>query len=190
MEYIAVYGASSPDIPAEFIAAGRETGRLIARGGFGLICGGGRTGLMAAAIEGCKEAGGKATGVLPRFMVDRGWNHRDLDEMIIAETMHERKRHMLEHARAVIALPGGIGTLEELLEAMTWRQLNLWRGRVAVLNTNGYYEPLAGLLNQSIRLGFMHPDHARLWALASTPAEAVAAATAAPDPTDFSQKIH
>lgn len=186
---IAVYGASSADIDPRFVDAGRETGRLIAKSGRTLICGGGRTGLMAAAIDGAHDAGGHAVGVLPAFMIENGWNHQALDSMIETDGMHTRKRTMLERSDAIIALPGGTGTLEELLEAITWRQLNLWHGQIVILNTLGYYNPLIAQLNNSIDSRFMRPDHRRLWTVADTPSEAIAAAITEIDNSPFSQKI-
>lgn len=187
---ITIYGASSADIDPRFAEDAREVGTLIARNGMGLICGGGRQGLMAAAIDGCVAGGGRATGVLPRFMVARNWQHPGLTEMIATDGMHPRKEWMLTHCRAVIALAGGIGTLEELLEAITWRQLNLWRGQIVILNTLGYYDPLIAMLQRSIDMRFMRGDHKALWRVAATPAEAVTMALEPIDDTDFSQKIH
>lgn len=170
MKNIVVYGASSARIDPEFIEAGVETGRSIARAGFGLVCGGGKFGMMGAAIDGCIEAGGRAIGVLPEFMDSRGWAHPALTEKIVTPDMHSRKARMLGLASGVIALAGGIGTFEELLEALTWRKLGLWQGEIVILNTRGYYNPLDAQLREAEDLLFGHADYS----LTTVPAEAVA----------------
>ena len=110
--------------------------------------------------------------------------------MIATASMHERKHTMAMMAVAAIACPGGCGTFEELLEIITWRQLNLYRGQVVILNTDGYYDPMLQMFDRAIEQGFMHADHKRLFTVATTAAEAVAAALQPVDPRTFSQKIH
>ena len=187
---IVVYGASSEDIKQEYKDAARETGKLIAEAGCALVCGGGRQVLMKAAIDGALVAGGEAIGVLPQFMIDNNWQHPGLTRMIATASMHERKHTMAMMAVAAIACPGGCGTFEELLEIITWRQLNLYRGQVVILNTDGYYDPMLQMFDRAIEQGFMHADHKRLFTVATTAAEAVAAALQPVDPRTFSQKIH
>ena len=187
---IVVYGASSEDIKQEYKDAARETGKLIAEAGCALVCGGGRQGLMKAAIDGALDAGGEAIGVLPQFMIDNNWQHPGLTRMIATASMHERKHSMAMMAVAAIACPGGCGTFEELLEIITWRQLNLYRGQVVILNTDGYYDPMLQMFDRAIEQGFMHADHKRLFTVATTAAEAVTAALQPVDPRTFSQKIH
>ena len=187
---IVVYGASSEDIKQEYKDAARETGKLIAEAGCALVCGGGRQGLMKAAIDGALDAGGEAIGVLPQFMIANNWQHPGLTRMIATASMHERKHTMAMMAVAAIACPGGCGTFEELLEIITWRQLNLYRGQVVILNTDGYYDPMLQMFDRAIEQGFMHADHKRLFTVATTAAEAVAAALQPVDPRTFSQKIH
>ena len=187
---VTIYGASSSDIEKCYKEAAFETGRLLANAGAAVACGGGRSGLMAAVIDGASEAGGHTIGILPEFMERRDWGHTGLSEKIITPDMHTRKERMLTMATGIIALPGGVGTLEELLEAITWRQLNLYHGHVVILNTAGYYDPLAAMLERSIEQHFMHPDHKELWHIAATPAEAVRIALSEDCHGDFSQKIH
>ena len=170
---VCVYGASSSRIDPQFKEAAYAVGSLIARAGRPLVCGGGRGGLMARAIDGALDAGGTAVGVLPRFMVEREWQHLGLTRMFVTDTMHERKAAMASMSSAAIALPGGIGTLEELMEIMTWRQLKLFHGPVVILNTGGYYEPLLQMLSAMTQQGFMRPGEHRLYEVASTPEEAV-----------------
>lgn len=186
---VTIYGASSPEIDKCYKEAAFETGRLLAEAGVAVACGGGRSGLMAAVIDGALDAGGHTIGVLPEFMEHRGWGHTGLSEKIITPDIHTRKKHMLTMASGVIALPGGVGTLEELLEAITWRQLNLYRGQVVILNTEGYYDPLAVMLERSVEQHFMHCDHREIWQIASTPAEAVRMVLSEDRHGDFSQKI-
>lgn len=187
---IVIYGASSENIKQIYKDAACQTGRLIARSGRELVCGGGKAGLMRAAIDGAIAEGGRTTGVLPEFMLANNWQHPGLSRMISTPTMHERKQTMASMAMAVIAFPGGCGTFEELLEIITWRQLNLFRGQVVILNTGGYYDPLIEMFDRAIAEGFMHGDHRRLYYVASTPEEAVSRALEPVDPATFSQKIH
>lgn len=187
---IVVYGASSEQIDPRYKEAATELGRLIAASGHALICGGGKAGLMKAAIDGATQAGGETIGVLPQFMVDNQWQHPSLTEMIATPDMHTRKQTMARMSIAAIACPGGCGTFEELLEIITWRQLNLYRGQVVILNTLGYYDPLLEMLNRGVKEGFMRPDHTRLWHVAATPREALQHALQPVDPALFTQKIH
>lgn len=187
---IVVYGASSEQIDPQFKLAARQLGRLIARSGHPLVCGGGKAGLMKAAIEGAAEEHGTTIGVLPQFMVDRQWQHPQLTHMISTPSMHDRKLTMARMSIAAIACPGGCGTLEELMEIITWRQLNLYRGQVILLNTLHYYDPLLVMLEKTVEYGFMHPDHRAIFRVANTPEEAIAMALEPVPDTDFSQKIH
>lgn len=170
---ICIYGASSSRINESYRSDAFRIGELIALSGYGLICGGGRAGLMAAAIEGANSQGGHTIGVLPEFMIEKSWEHRELSEIIITPDMHTRKRTMAEKSMAVIALPGGCGTMEELLEIITWRQLGLYNGNIVILNTDSYYEPLRLMLERSVERGFMHPDNQKLWSIADCPEKAV-----------------
>lgn len=152
---VAVYCASSSDIAPVYMDTARRMGALIASSGLTLVCGGGAGGMMAAAIEGAVDAGGKAVGVLPHFMIEKGWNHPRLTECIDTESMHVRKQTMASMSRAAVALPGGIGTLDELAEIMTWHQLGLFTGPVVIVNTGGYYDELLRLFESMKAKGFM-----------------------------------
>lgn len=169
---IAVYCASSSAVDTIYKELARETGRLIAQAGYTLVCGGGAAGLMAEAIEGAVDAGGEAIGVLPEFMLEKKWNHPRLTRMLPTPSMHVRKDTMARLSRAVIALPGGIGTLDELCEMMTWHQLGLFSGPVVILNYNGFYDPFVEMLRKMQALGFMREG--RIPAIiVSTPEEAM-----------------
>ena len=190
MSAITIYGASSPKIDQVYLDDARCVGRLIARSGMELVCGGGRTGIIAAAIDGSTSVGVVTVGVIPAFMVERAWQHPSLTRLEVTNDMHSRKELMAKLSSAVIAMPGGVGTLEELLEIITWRQLGLYQGNIVILNTNGYFDPLLEMLSRSIDLHFMNPDHSSLWMVALTPDEAVSLAINTPIvERQFTQKI-
>ena len=170
---VCVFCASSANIDKRYLDDARELGRLLAEGGWRCVNGGGAVGLMGAVTDGALDAGGEVTGVIPKFMVDNGWCYDRLEDVIITADMHQRKQMMSEMADAVIAMPGGVGTFEELLETLTWRQLGLVKVPVVILNTLGYYDALLAMLQHAINEGFMKDSHAALWQVAATPAEAI-----------------
>ena len=173
IQSVCVYSASSTKIADCYFRAARELGELLAHHGIRLVNGAGNLGLMRACADACLEAGGQVTGVIPRFMVEQGWQHPGLTELIETEDMHTRKQTMARLSDGVIALPGGYGTLEELLEIITWKQLGLYLNPIVILNTNGYYDPLLLMFEKAVEGRFMRPLHADLWAVAHTPDEAV-----------------
>lgn len=170
---VCVFCASSADIDRRYLEDARELGRLLAQGGWRCVNGGGAVGLMGAVTDGTLDADGEVTGVIPKFMVDKGWCYDRLADVIVTADMHQRKQTMSDMATAVIALPGGVGTMEELLETLTWRQLGLVKYPVIILNTLGYYDPLLALLRHAIGERFMKASHERLWQVTTTPSEAV-----------------
>ena len=170
---VCVFCASSANINECYMADARELGTLLAQGGWRCVNGGGAVGLMGALTDGTLDAGGEVTGVIPKFMVDNGWCYDRLQDVIVTADMHQRKQTMSDMADAVIAMPGGVGTLEELLETLTWRQLGLVSHPVIILNTLGYYDSLLAMLQHAIDEGFMKPSHGRLWQVAASPAQAV-----------------
>lgn len=121
----------------------------------------------------CVSGWWNGNGRYPHFMVEQDWYHKGLTELIEVETMHERKQLMANLSDAVIALPGGCGTLEELLEIITWKQLGLYLNPIVILNINHYYDPLLELLRNAMNENFMRPQHAKMWAVADTPEEAI-----------------
>ncbi len=171
---ICVFGASSAAIDKEYLAAARHLGRLLADRGWRCVNGGGAVGLMGAVTDGCLDADGAVRGVIPKFMVDNGWCYDRLEDVIVTADMHQRKQMMSDMSDGIVALPGGVGTLEEVLEAITWRQLGLAKMPIILLNTRGYYNPLLQMLGHAIDEGFMKSGHSRLWAVANTPEEAIA----------------
>jgi len=186
---VVVYGASSADAERVFVDAAYELGGLIAKSGKRLVSGAGSTGLMAAVEDGALDAGGVSIGIIPQFMVDNGWLHQGLTETIITPSMHERKSRMAQMADAVIALPGGTGTFEELFEIITWKMLGLFVKPIIILNTDGYYGPLLEMLDRTADRHFMNPVFKRLWAVAATPDEALSLVDNLPDWDDTTSKI-
>ena len=173
IQNVCVYSASSTKIAPVYFAAAEELGRLLALQGINLINGAGSIGLMAATSDAALANGGTVTGVIPRFMIEQGWHHTGLTRLIETETMHERKELMAKMADAVIALPGGCGTMEELLEIITWKQLGLYLNPIIILNVDGYYDPLLDMLHKAVDEHFMRPQHTGIWRVATTPAQAV-----------------
>lgn len=170
---VCVYCASSTKIDPVYTDDARRLGTLLGGRGIRVVNGAGRMGLMAAVSDAALAAGGQVTGVIPGFMVERGWQHTGLTELRVVADMHERKRTMLALSDAVIALPGGCGTLEELLEAITWKQLGLYLHPIVLLNTRGYYDPLLQVFSRAVDEHFMGLRHASIWHVASTPDEAL-----------------
>ena len=170
---VCVYSASSTQIASVYFEVAEELGRLLARKRINLINGAGCIGLMAATSNAALAEGGTVTGVIPRFMVEQGWHHQGLTRLVETDTMHERKQLMAEMSDGVIALPGGCGTLEELLEIITWKQLGLYLKPIVILNIDGYYNPLLEMLKNAIDGNFMRKEHQAIWQVASTAEEAI-----------------
>ena len=170
---VCVYSASSTKIDPVYFDAAHELGTLLGRRRIRLINGAGNMGLMSAVADAALAAGGEVTGVIPRFMVEQGWHHTGLTELREVESMHERKKLMADLSDAVIALPGGCGTLEELLEVITWKQLGLYLNPVVILNSKGYFDPLLDMLRRAVDENFMRQQHGAIWHVAQTPQEAV-----------------
>lgn len=168
---ICVYCASSSRVASLYNEAATRLGSLIARAGMTLVTGGGCQGLMRAVEDGALDEGGKAIGVIPRFMIDAGWQHPALTELRVTENMHERKQLMADLSDAVVALPGGCGTMEELLEIITWKQLGLYLNPIVILNVGGYYDHLIKQLEHAVDEHFMGEIHSKIWSVASTPEE-------------------
>ncbi len=170
---VCVYCASSTQIPDIYFKGAEKLGLLLGAHGLCVVNGAGSMGLMRTVSDAVLSSGGTVTGVIPRFMVEQDWCHKGLTRLIEVDTMHERKRRMADLSDAVIALPGGCGTLEELLEIITWKQLGLYLNPIVILNINHYFDTLLELLSRAMDEHFMRPQHAALWAVAETPEEAV-----------------
>ena len=170
---IAVYCASSTKIHPDFFEAASQLGRELGRRDLELVNGAGNMGLMAATSDACLAAGGRVTGVIPTFMVEQGWHHTGLTHLIETKDMHQRKQTIANISDGCIALPGGCGTLEELMEVITWKQLGLYLKPIVILNTRNYYDPLLEQLQRGIDEHFMGARHAEIWRVATTPEEAI-----------------
>ena len=170
---VCVYSASSTKIDPVYFDTAYELGTLLGQQHIRLINGAGNMGLMSAVSDAALAAGGEVTGVIPRFMVEQGWHHTGLTWLVEVESMHERKKMMADLSDAVIALPGGCGTLEELLEIITWKQLGLYLNTVVILNVKVYFDPLLAMLQRAVEENFMRTQHGSIWHVAKTVREAV-----------------
>jgi uncharacterized protein (TIGR00730 family) len=170
VERICVFCGASPGARPEYREATEALARLLAERGIGVVYGGGGVGLMGALADAVLAAGGEITGVIPRSLVAREIAHRDVTEMRVVASMHERKALMAELADAFVALPGGIGTLEELFEVYTWAQLGLHRKPCALLNVEGYYDGVAEFLGHAVEERFLREETRELLMVESEPA--------------------
>ena len=160
---ICVYCGSRHGLRPAYTAAARVLGQAIGARGWQLVYGGGKVGLMGEVADAALAAGGRVVGVIPQSLVAREVQHRGLTELHVVPDMHQRKQMMAERADAFIALPGGIGTLEELYEVWTWRQLGYHRKPIGLINTEGYYDALLQFMSQTVTEGFLSPQqHAAL----------------------------
>jgi uncharacterized protein (TIGR00730 family) len=159
---VCVYCGSSPGNDPAFLEAGSTLGRSIGESGLRLVYGGGTKGIMGAVADGAMEAGGKVTGIIPRFLMNKEATEKalgSLDELVVTDDMHQRKHQMFEESDAFVTLPGGIGTLEEVIEIMTWAQLGRHTKPIILANINGFWDPLTTLLDHMREAGFIHTGH-------------------------------
>lgn len=179
---LCVYCGTNEGSSPAYLAAATELGTAMAARGIGLVYGGGRLGLMGAVADAVMAGGGHVTGVIPQSLVRAELAHPGLSSLEVADSMHTRKARMAELADGFIALPGGFGTFEELLEVLTWNQLGFIRKPVVLFDVEGFYEPLVAMFATAVAGGFVRAEHARLAQRAPTVDEVLALATApAPD---------
>ncbi len=164
---ICLFGAASDAVDPAYLTAAEEFGASLARRGHELVFGGGATGLMGAAARGVRRAGGRLTGVAPRFFDREGVLYQDCTEFIFTDTMRERKQIMEERSDAAVMAPGGIGTLEEFFEILTLRQLGQYHKPIAILNLQGYFDGLQILLETAVERCFLEPEGLRLYGMFS-----------------------
>lgn len=162
---ICVYAASSGRVDPVYLAAARELGATLARAGCTTVYGGGGQGLMGALADGALAEGGEVIGIIPKFMVELEWGHPGVTTLELVEDMRERKHRLLTGSDAVVALPGGCGTLEELFEAITLKRLGLYFNPIVLLSVNGFYEGLQAFMEKVVAERFMNPEHAAMWSL-------------------------
>ncbi len=177
---ICVYCASSQHADPEYRYAARSLGILLAEAECHIVYGGGGSGSMGALADGALQAGGEITGILPRFMDELEWGHSGLTRLERVESMRERKHRMLLDTDAVVALPGGCGTLEELFEVITLKRLGLYFQPIILLDTRGYFTPLTEYLQYSIDEHFMNPEHAKMWQRVAQPQDVLPAIRGTP----------
>ncbi len=177
---ICIYAASSAQVAPHFFAAARTLGESLASAGHTIVYGGGSHGLMGALADGALARDGEVIGIIPKFMADLEWGHPGLTQLDLVEDMRERKHKLLAGADAVIALPGGCGTLEELFEAITLKRLGLYFNPILLLNIAGFYSPLQAFLEQVIAGKFMSSDHAAMWSVVDAVTEVLPTIRATP----------
>ena len=173
VERVCVYCGSSAGIDPLYRDAASELGRSLAREGIELIYGGGRVGLMGICADAAMRAGGSVTGIIPRHLHDIEVGHHGLTELVVVENMHERKRIMFERSDAFLILPGGLGTLDEAFEIMTWRQLRLHDKPIVVLDIGGYWAPFQALVEHVVAKGFAGLGALSLYKVAGSVEEAL-----------------
>jgi uncharacterized protein (TIGR00730 family) len=189
MATVCVYCASSRICAPEYHDAARRLGIVLAERGFGIVFGGGAVGSMGALADGALSRKGRIVGVLPRFMQELEWGHPGLSELRLVEDMRTRKHLMLSESEAVIALPGGCGTMEELLEAVTLKRLGLYLNPIVLVNTRRFFDPLIALLSSAISEGFMDERHRAMWQVVDEPEEVPQALATAPRWAASAQKF-
>ena len=165
---VCVFCGSNGGADPAYLAAAEAVGTGLARRGIRIVYGGGRVGLMGALADSARAAGGEVVGVMPQALVDREIGHTGIDDLRVVDTMHERKALMVELSDAFVALPGGIGTLEELFEVYTWAQLGIHAKPLALLDVAGYYEPLAAFLDHAVAQRFLRAETRGMLAVADS----------------------
>ncbi len=177
---VSVFCASSNKVDKIYFDAARKLGLVLAEHGIAANYGGGGVGLMGTLADTMMEAGGSIRGIIPEFMVDQGWNHPLVKDMLIVKDMHERKKKLTENIDAFIALPGGIGTLEELLEMMTHKQLGQLLAPIIIINTNQFFDPFLEMLRKMVEERFMREVHQDIWQVIEDPNDVIKAINRSP----------
>jgi uncharacterized protein (TIGR00730 family) len=172
---ICVYCASSAKIDEIYFEATERLAKILVNSKVQVIYGGGGHGLMGKLADTVLAQGGQIKGIMPQFMNEVEWAHKSVTDFEFTKTMHERKAKFLENIDALIALPGGTGTLEELLEAITLKRLGQFTKPIIILNTNGYYDPLIQMLERCVEEKFLRPIHAEMWTFVHQPEEVMSA---------------
>lgn len=159
IQSVCVFCGASFGARPEYVEAAREAGQFFAQSGIRVVYGGGNVGLMGAVADSCLDAGGRIIGVIPQALVQHEVAHQGLTELRVVNTMHERKAMMSDLSDAFLALPGGLGTFEELFEVWTWAQLGIHQKPLGLLNVAGYYNPLIAMVEHALQEGFLRPKH-------------------------------
>jgi len=180
MKSVCVYCGSSPGHRPEYAEGARLLGKTLAESGLTLVYGGGKVGLMGIVADAVLAHGGTAVGIIPEALMQKEVGHRGLTELHVVRNMHERKQMMADRADAFIAMPGGVGTFEELFETFTWLQLGYHDKPVGLLNLAGFWDGMLGFLSHAVEEGFLKRIHADMLHVADTPAALLAQLAAAP----------
>ncbi len=180
IQSICVYCASSRQVDDIHVQAATRLGEMIARAGHTLVYGGGARGTMGTLADAALAQNGKVIGVMPAFMCELEWNHSGLSELILVDSLHARKQRMLDLSDAIVALPGGSGTLDELLEAISMKRLGLFTGPVVIVNTAGFYDNLIAQMELIIKQRFMDERHRNIWIVVDDAEDTLSAIYTAP----------
>lgn len=181
IEKVCVYCASSRQANQVYRDAARKLGEILASNSITIVYGGAAVGSMGALADGALSKDGKVVGIIPRFMVEMEWANRKISDLIVVNDMAERKKKMIETVDAVIALPGGTGTLEELIEAITWKRLGIYLNPIILMNTLGFFDPCVELLNRCVSEKFMDEKHKNMWTVLNEPGDVISAILSAPE---------
>lgn len=177
---VCVFCASSRQVDHVYLESAYRLGAILAEQGIAVVYGGGAVGLMGELARGALAQGGKVIGVIPQFMVDLEWGYQEITELKIVKDMHERKKLTMENADAIIALPGGSGTFDELFEAITMKRLGFYVNPIIIVNVKGFYNPLVELLDNCIAEKFMDARHRSMWSVVNIPDEVLGAIRSSP----------
>jgi len=188
LQYVSVFCASSQKVDQDYLEAARSLGKILARNRIAVNYGGGATGLMGSLADAILQENGQIYGIIPEFMVEAGWAHPGVNQIIV-EDMHQRKKKLREKVDAIITLPGGVGTLEELLEMITLKQLGQISVPIIIINTNNYYEHLLSFLEKMIRERFMRDVHRNIWSVTDDPSKVIETINNAPGWDESAIKI-
>ena len=175
LKTLCVFSASSSQIDTIYYEAARQLADVCVENHIHVMYGGGAVGLMGALADRIIEKKGRITGIIPDFMKVLEWAHEEVSEMIVVEDMRERKKRMIENVDAVVALPGGVGTLEELLEVITLKQLGRFHSPIIIINTNGFYNSLLKMFDEMIERQFMHNLNRKIWTVIDHPGQLLSA---------------
>ncbi len=172
---VTVYCASSPGVPLHYFEAAEKMTELLVSEGYGLLYGGGATGLMGCVADTALRMNGRIKGIIPHFMIEVEWEHKGVTDMVHVDTMHQRKALLITNTSAVVVLPGGTGTLEELYEVVSLKKLGQFPHPIVLLNTGGYFDPLLEMAQKMADENFMRPEHLAIWDVPDTPEGVLAA---------------
>ena len=180
IEKVAIYCASSDKIDSAYFQATEQIAEILVQNEITILFGGGAKGLMGQLADTACANGGKIVGIIPKFMREVEWQHNGLRELILVNDMHDRKKKLLENTDAVVALPGGSGTLEELLEVITLKKLGIFTGPIIIFNQNNYFQPLIEMLEKCIEENFMREKYREIWSVMTEPKDLMEAIKNAP----------